>query len=54
MNFLWATLAYLLISVILGSGILLAAKGHPLWLIVGFLAYAVAFGILGCLPGKSH
>jgi hypothetical protein len=23
-------------------------------LIVGFLAYAVAFAKLGCLPGKSH
>ena len=54
MKFLLAILAYLLISIVLGWGILLAVKGNPWLLIVGFLAYAVAFAKLGCLPGKTH
>jgi len=54
MKFFLAILAYLLIGAVLGSGILLAVKGNLWLLIVGFLAYVVAFGKLGCLPGKSH
>ena len=54
MKFLLAILAYLLIGGVLGWGILLAVKGNYWLLIVGFLAYVVAFGKLGCLPGKSH
>jgi hypothetical protein len=54
MKFLLAIVAYLLIAAVLGWGMLLAVKGNPWLLIVGFLAYAVAFGKLGCLPGKSH
>lgn len=54
MKLLLTILAYLLISLILGWGILLAVKGNPWLLIVSFLAYAVAFAKLGCLPGKSH
>jgi hypothetical protein len=54
MKFFLAILAYLLIAFVLGWGILLAVKGSPWLLIVGFLAYVVAFGKLGCLPGKSH
>ena len=54
MKFFLAILAYLLISVILGWGILLAMHGNPWLLIFGFLTYAVAFAKLGCLPGKSH
>ena len=54
MKFLMAIIAYLIISLILGWGILLTVKGEPWVLIVGFLAYVVAFSKLGCLPGKSH
>jgi len=54
MKFLLAILAYLLMGAVLGWGMLLAVKGNPWLLIVSFLAYAVAFGKLGCLPGKSH
>jgi hypothetical protein len=54
MKFFLAILAYLLIGAVLGWGILLAVKGN-LWLLgFGFVAYVVAFGKLGCLPGKSH
>ena len=53
MKFLMAIVAYLIISFVLGWGILLAMKGNAWLLIVGFLAYAVAFAKLGCLP-KSH
>jgi hypothetical protein len=53
MKFFLAIFAYLIISALLGWGILRTCNGHPLLLIVGFLAYAVAFGKLGCLPGKS-
>jgi len=54
MKFLLAIAAYLLIGVVLGWGILLLVKGNPWLLIVGFVAYVVAFGKLGCLPKKSH
>lgn len=54
MKFLLAIVAYLGIALVLGWGILLAVKGQPWLLIVGFLAYAVAFAKLGCLPKKSH
>jgi hypothetical protein len=53
MKFLLAILAYLLISAVLGWGILLTFKGNPWILIVGFLVYAIAFAKAGCLPGKS-
>ena len=54
MKFLWAIIAYLIISLLLSWGILLAVRGEPWLLIVGFLTYAVAFAKLGCLPKKSH
>lgn len=44
MKFLWA----LIIS------LLLAVKGEPSLLLVGFLTSAVAFAKLGGLPTKSH
>ena len=53
MKFFLAIFAYLLISVILGWGILLCFKGNPWLLIVGFVAYAIGFAKAGCLPGKS-
>ena len=54
MKFLLAIIAYLAIALMLGWGILLAIKGEPWRLIVGFLTYAVTFAKLGCLPKKSH
>jgi hypothetical protein len=54
MKFLWAIIAYLIIGLLLSWGILLAVKGEPWLLIVGFLTYAVAFAKLGCLPKKLH
>ncbi len=54
MKFLLAILAYLVIGAFLGWGIMLAVKGQPWLLIVGFLAYALAFARLGCLPRKSY
>ncbi|HEV2391408.1 MAG TPA: hypothetical protein VG146_03495 [Verrucomicrobiae bacterium] len=54
MKFILAIAAYLLIALVLGWGILLMVKGDPWLLIAGFLVYVVAFGKLGCLPGKSH
>jgi hypothetical protein len=54
MKFLLAIVAYLVIGLVLGWGILLTVKGEPWLLIVGFLAYAAAFAKLGCMPTKSH
>src|SRR5438093_109057 len=54
MKFVMAVVAYLVIGFVLGWGILLAVKGHLWLLIVGALAYVVAFGRIGCLPKKSH
>ncbi|HTL59952.1 MAG TPA: hypothetical protein VL361_30045 [Candidatus Limnocylindrales bacterium] len=54
MKFFLAIVAYLVISVFLGWGILLAIRGNPWLLIIGFLVYAVAFAKIGCLPGSSH
>lgn len=53
MNLLLAAIAYLVIGLLLGCGILLAVKGEPWLLIAGFLAYAAAFAKFGCLPKKS-
>jgi len=54
MKLLWSVIAYLVIAVILGAGLILTMKGSPWLLIVGLLAYVVAFGKIGCLPKKSH
>lgn len=54
MKLMMAIAAFLLIGVVLAWGILRAVHGHPLLLIVSFLAYAVAFAKLGCLPKASH
>ena len=54
MKFLLVIIAYLVIALLLGWGILLAVKGEPWLLIVGLLTYAAAFAKLGCLPKKSH
>jgi hypothetical protein len=54
MKFLMAIVAYLLIALILGWGILLLVAGKPWLLIAGAVAYVLAFAKLGCLPKKSH
>jgi hypothetical protein len=54
MNFLLAILAYVVIGLVLGWGIILAVKGSPWLLVAGFITYVVAFAKLGCLPKKSH
>lgn len=50
MKFALGILVYLLIGLVLGVGILLAATGKPWFLLVAFVAYAVAFGKIGCMP----
>lgn len=51
MNFFWASLTILLIALVLGVTLGLAAHGHGVWLlvlaIVGFLALFVQFGCRG-------
>ncbi len=54
MKFFLAILAYVLMGAVLGWGILLLMHGNPWLLIVGVLAYLIAFAKLGCLPKKSH
>ena len=49
MKFYLAILIYLLIGLILGGGILLVMAGKPLFLILAFIVYVVAFGKLGCM-----
>jgi hypothetical protein len=49
MKFALAILVYLVIASILGAGILLVVAGKPLFLIIAFIAFVVAFGKLGCM-----
>jgi len=44
-----AVLVYLLISLILCSGVLLLIAGKPWLLVLALVAYVVAFGKIGCL-----
>jgi len=44
-----AILAYGLIAVVLSAGILLLLAGKPWLLIIGVLAFVVAFGKIGCV-----
>ena len=53
MKFYAVVLAYLLIAVVLGWGILQAVHGHYWLLGGGILAYVLAFSKLGCLPPDS-
>jgi hypothetical protein len=48
MKLIFTILAYLLIAVIIGWGILLLLAGKPWLLIVGALAYLVAVARIGC------
>jgi hypothetical protein len=54
MKFLMAVLAYLVIGVVLGLGMLQAVKGSPLFLLIGLAAYIAIFGKIGCLPKKTE
>ena len=49
MKLFLAVLAYLLIGVVLGWGLLLLMAGKPWLLIAAFLVYVVAFAKFGCL-----
>jgi F0F1-type ATP synthase assembly protein I len=54
MKLLMAMIAYVVVGLVLGWGMLLAVKGEPWLLVVGLLTYAAAFAKLGCLAKKSH
>jgi hypothetical protein len=51
---IFAIAVYLIIGLVLGLGLLSAAKGHWGFLAAGVLAYLILFSKIGCLPGKSH
>lgn len=50
MKLFYAFVVYLLIGLVLGLGIYLAVKGSIWFLILGLVAYIVAFARIGCLP----
>ena len=54
MKFLGAIVAYAVMALILGWGILQAVHGSYWLLVFGTLGYLTLFGKLGCLPPKSH
>lgn len=54
MNFLGAIIAYAVMALIIGWGILQAVHGHFWLLAFGVLGYLALFFKLGCLPPKSH
>lgn len=49
MKFALAILVYLLMGVVLGTGILLTVAGKPWFLIAAVIAYVIAFGKIGCM-----
>ena len=49
MKFALAIFTYLVMAAILGAGIFLAAVGKPVFLVIAFIAFCVAFGRLGCM-----
>jgi hypothetical protein len=54
MKFVMGIVAYLVIGLVLGLGILQLVHGKPWLLLFAFLAYVIAFGKIGCLPKDSH
>jgi hypothetical protein len=55
MKFFAAIVAYIVIGLLLGMGILEAMHGHLWFLAVAAIVYVIAFAKIGCLPsGKSH
>ncbi len=53
-KFVLALIVYVLMGLVLGLGVLHTIKGSPWLLIFGFLAYALLFAKLGCLPKKTN
>lgn len=53
MKLFLSVLVYLIIGVVLGWGMLLAAEGSRWFLVAGLAAYVIVFAKIGCLP-KSH
>jgi hypothetical protein len=53
MKFVASVVVYLLIGVIIGTGILMAMKGNLWFLLISLFAYIIAIAKIGCLP-KSH
>lgn len=49
-----AILVYAVMAAILGAGILLTMTGKPWFLVIGAVAFIVAFGRIGCMPKKPH
>lgn len=54
MKLLFAILAYLIMGVILGWGVLLTVTGSWTLLIAGALAYLILLAKIGCLPKSGH
>jgi len=54
MKFFLAIVAYLIIGIALGVGLVQTMKGNAWLLIAGLIVYIVAFGKIGCLPKKGH
>lgn len=44
-----AVLIYGLMAAVLGAGIFFAAIGKPLFLVIVFIVFVVAFGKIGCM-----
>jgi len=49
MKLVWASLIWLGMAATLATGIVLAIKGSPWLLVLGFLAFVLAFAKIGCL-----
>ena len=55
MKFLGVSMAYLLMALVLGWGILLSVGGNYWLLAASVVVYLIAFVKLGCLPpGTTH
>jgi hypothetical protein len=54
MKLLSAIIVYLLMGALLGYSIVHTMTKGPLLMIIVFIAYFVVFGLIGCLPKKSH
>ena len=54
MKLVLAVLIYLVIALVLAAGILLTVAGKPWFLVIGAIAFIVAFGRIGCMPKKPH
>ncbi|HMP81349.1 MAG TPA: hypothetical protein PKA41_01430 [Verrucomicrobiota bacterium] len=48
MKFYFAILAYVIVSAVLGAGLLMLMAGKPWLLVAGCLVYLIAFARFGC------